>query len=213
MIITRRGLRFGPLILSPEALFGLALLSYLGPGPVECACIAAAALHEGGHLLACLALGIPVNELRLTLLGAVLETDGRCGSGWEEAAVALAGPLVNLGTIAPALWGAQPLLAGTSALLGTFNLLPVAPLDGSRILHGLLSLGGDLERADALTQSLSRWGTGALLALGAVLGALGNRSLLLVALWMMLRGRGANPCAETEGRRSIWRSFSAGLYR
>lgn len=189
MTLTGHGLRFGVLSVSPGALFALALMLYLGPSPVQRACLAAAALHEGGHLLACAGLGIGVPGLRLTILGAVLETDGRCESGWEEVLVAVSGPLANLCTLGPALWAHSTLLAASSALLGTFNLLPVAPLDGSRIAHGLLSLDGDLERADAVAGTLSRWGTGVLLAAGAVLGVLGNRSLLLVAGWMALRSR------------------------
>ena len=153
---------------------------------MQLACLTAAALHEGGHLLSCFLLGIEVRRLRLNVLGAVLDTDSRCQSGWEEAVVALAGPLANLCSIPPALAVHQSLLAGASLLLGTFNLLPADPLDGSCILHGLLSVRGDLDRADRIVGRLSRWAERLLLAAGVVLGALGNRSLLLVALWLVL---------------------------
>lgn len=208
MSVTLHGLRLGILSLSPGALFAAALLFYSGIGPVQAACLTAAALHEGGHLLACLGLGIEVRRLRLTLLGAVLDTDCRCGSGWEEVLVALAGPLVNLCTVPLALSAHQRLLAGASLLLGVFNLLPMAPLDGSRILHGLLSAGGDLNRAEEVVLTLTQWCEWALLGAGLALGALGNRSLLLLALWLVL---GRNNGNKTRKEEAFWRRFSGGL--
>lgn len=208
MSVTLHGLRLGILSLSPGALFAAALLFYSGIGPVQAACLTAAALHEGGHLLACLGLGIEVRRLRLTLLGAVLDMDSRCGSGWEEVLVALAGPLVNLCTVPLALSVHRRLLAGASLLLGAFNLLPVTPLDGSRILHGLLSAGGDLNRAEEVVLTLTCWCEWVLLGAGLALGALGNRSLLLLALWLVLGGQNGNK-SRKEG--AFWRRFSGGL--
>lgn len=87
---------------------------------------------------------VPVNELRLA--------GGRAGM----AMVALAGPLTNFALAAVA---AIPLRFGTSdvfgpdyqrilafvviynCLLGVFNLLPVPPLDGSKVVYGLLPPG------------------------------------------------------------------------
>lgn len=215
MTLSDRGFFWGFLSLSPGAIFLSALLFYLGPSPAQAACLAAAALHEGGHLLACAALGVEVRALRLTALGAVLDTDLRCGSGREELLVALAGPLVNLCSVPAGLLAQRRLFAGASLLLGLFNLLPVAPLDGSRVLHGLLSLRGDLDRAGEWTLCVSRWGEGIALALGVLLGALGNRSLLLVAVWMALWGRRYEGEIVTQKgkERGIWRRFSGGLCR
>jgi Zn-dependent protease len=213
LTLSDRGLFWGLFSLSPGAIFLGALLFYLGPTPAQAACLAAAALHEGGHLLACAGLGVEVRRLRLTALGAVLDTDVRCGSGREELLVALAGPAVNLCSVPAGLWGHRRLFAGASLLLGLFNLLPVVPLDGSRALHGLLSLGGGLDRAEEWTICVSRWGGGMLLALGVLLGALGNRSLLLVAVWMALRGRRneRETVAKNRKERGIWGRFSGGL--
>ncbi len=208
MRLTAHGLALGRFSASPGALFAGALLLYLGPSPLQAACLSAAALHELGHLLACRALGICVQSLRLSALGAVLEAEARCSSGWDEVLVALAGPLVNLCTLPLALRSGAHLLAGVSALLGVFNLLPVTPLDGSRILHGLLSLGGELDRADAWTAWVSRWALALLLVPGLALGALGNRSLLLVSLWLLLRGA---KVGKTGGEGIFWRPFTNGL--
>lgn len=209
-MLTDHGLTLGRFSVSPGALFAGAVLLYLGPSPVQAACLTAAALHESGHLLTCLALGISVQSLRLTVLGAVLEAEARCSSGWEEVLVALAGPLVNLCTLPFALRAGARLLAGASVLLGVFNLLPVSPLDGSRVLHGLLSLGGELDAADEWTAWASRLGMGLLLVPGVVLGVLGNRSLLLVALWLLLRNHRRR--RSKKGREgAVWRPFRGGL--
>ena len=102
----------------------------------------AAALHEGGHLLALRLFRVPVEGLRLSAFGAALYAPGvaRLSYGRELVAV-LAGPAVNLAcapltaALAARLgWETGYLLAGAHALLGFFNLLPIPPLDGGRAL-------------------------------------------------------------------------------
>lgn len=139
----------------------------------------------------CLLLGVPVYHLRLTLLGAELRLHSRSESGWEELLIALAGPLVNLLTAAllislPHRGEEALLLAGASLLLGLFNLLPVAPLDGSRILHGCLSLRS-LSLADVVTATVTRTVELLLLLPGLLFALEGNPSLLVILLWMLLR--------------------------
>lgn len=185
-----RGLTVGRVTLTADFLFLLALLLYTGVGPVLGCCGVAAALHEAGHVLCCRALGVPVLRLRLSLVGAELDLGGRCRSGAEECLVALAGPLVNLTTAFPALAAPLPglnyLFAGASLMLALFNLLPVLPLDGSRVLHGALSALGPLDRADRVTAGLSRLLKLALLPPGAWCAANGNPSLLVMAVWLIL---------------------------
>lgn len=104
----------------------------------------AAALHEGGHLLALRAFGVPVEALELSPLGAVLRADRSRLSYSRELAVLGAGPCVNLlcglllcwiGRSCPACCAA----AGAQLVLGTFNLLPIRPLDGGQALRLLVS--------------------------------------------------------------------------
>ncbi len=187
----RRGLTAGRVTLTADFLFLLALLLYTGAGPVLGCCGVAATIHETGHILCCRALGVSVRRLRLSLVGAELDLGGRCRSGAEECLVALAGPLFNLGTAALALVFSLPgqlryLFAGASLMLALFNLLPVLPLDGSRILHGALSALGPLEWADRVTAGLSRLLKLALLPPGAWCAIQGNPSLLVVAVWLIL---------------------------
>lgn len=127
----------------------------------------AALIHELGHLAAAVACGVRITGMRLDLFGARLELPGLL-SYRQELLVALGGPAANLLTAAVLFraWtacgcpvcGASPSLSGWALVLGVLlpaslglcavNLLPVASLDGGRILSCLLSLtlGADAAR-------------------------------------------------------------------
>lgn len=86
----------------------------------------------------CAARGGWVRAVRISALGAEMQVAGRMSYGGELLAAA-AGPAVNL-LLAAALglpgrwWEPLYLLAGAQAVLGCFNLLPILPLDGGRML-------------------------------------------------------------------------------
>lgn len=118
--------------------------------------LGAAAVHELGHWITLRLLGAEVTGLRLSALGAVLETDsGRLSYGGELAAV-LAGPGANLLT-ALALTalgeGRWPAAVGANLVLCVFNLLPIRPLDGGRALYLLVSWG----KGPAAGETAGRW--------------------------------------------------------
>ena len=100
----------------------------------------AAAVHECGHLFVIRLSGGTVHALCLTACGAVL----RCSlppSPFSRTAICLAGPAASFALTALANPLGAYRLAGASALLGLFNLLPVPPLDGGMAL-AYLSDGG-----------------------------------------------------------------------
>ncbi len=156
--------------------------------------------HEVAHALVAHRSGIEVRRITLWLLGGVSELGGKPSGPGVEVRVALAGPLMSmalggvftvlavLGTasgwagvvVATLSW-----LATMNVVLAVFNLMPGSPLDGGRVLHGLVwRWTGDRERA-------TRAASGA----GQVLGALlaGGGVLLIFAgrwdgLWLVLVG-------------------------
>lgn len=167
--------------------------------------LGAAAVHEWGHWAALRALGARVNGMRLSVLGAVLETDsGRLSYGGELAAV-LAGPGANLLTALAltALGGGRwPAAVGANLVLCAFNLLPIRPLDGGRALYLLAAwLAGP-----AAGEAAVRWaGTFTAAALAALIGGViwktGGSLWLLPALFAGLYWS-AEPWVS--GARSLW---------
>lgn len=104
----------------------------------------ASALHEMGHAFAVWWFGVRVSSLSFSLAGAQMRTESWRLSYFQECMAVLAGPLVNLlaGGVFGAFSDAFPwctALAGANWVLGLFNLLPAAPLDGWRMLHLLLN--------------------------------------------------------------------------
>jgi Zn-dependent protease len=156
--------------------------------------------HELAHALVAKRAGLPVRRITLWLLGGVSELGDQPADSSVELRVALAGPAVSLGlgillaaaSGAGAAVGAAPLalaaltwLATMNVLVGVFNLLPGSPLDGGRVLHGLLwRHSGDRDRATAVATRAGRV-LGALLAGFGVLLLLGGR---LDGVWLMLVG-------------------------
>ena len=115
----------------------------VSPVQVVVSVLLAAALHECGHLAMLRLFHVPVEGLRLTALGAELYAKGaRRLSYARELLVTLAGPAANLlCALASALlarFTQQELFyifAGANAVLCAYNLLPVLPLDGGRVLY------------------------------------------------------------------------------
>lgn len=120
------------------ALMALALLG--GAGPALPAVLLAALCHELGHLAALRLAGARVERVRLNAFGAEIRADTRRLSYPREIACTLAGPAVNLAlALLLARTTGHFTAAGSSLLLGCFNLLPVPALDGGRALHLLVS--------------------------------------------------------------------------
>lgn len=107
-------------------------------------------IHEMGHVIAALLNGVTVKSVQLLPFGgvAVIEDHGRLTAG-REIIIALAGPLQNGIMIVMALLlqhaggGNSAFLAyfiQANAIIALFNLLPVLPLDGGKILQAALSM-------------------------------------------------------------------------
>ncbi|UHA74352.1 M50 family metallopeptidase [Paenibacillus sp. 481] len=107
-------------------------------------------IHEMGHVVAARLLGWSIEEVKLLPFGGVAESnDGALAPAWQECVVAAAGPLQNAILIVIALgceqmgwwsteWTAHFIEA--NAFIALFNLLPILPLDGGRIVQALCSL-------------------------------------------------------------------------
>ena len=120
----------------PSAYITLAASLLLLPLDWLLAAILAAGFHEVCHLAVLKHYSIPVRQITLGGMGASI----RAGvmSARQELLCAAAGPLGSLSLL---IWVRRfPLLALIGTAQGLFNLLPVYPLDGGRILRSILIL-------------------------------------------------------------------------
>lgn len=99
-------------------------------------------IHEIGHVIALRLRGIRSAVTFLPFLGAFTSWEPRVRSAYEEAETALAGPLAGaVAALAIGYWGHHTdsglwlSLAFTGLVITLFNLAPVRPLDGGRVVH------------------------------------------------------------------------------
>ena len=121
------------------------------------------ALHELGHALAARGYGIGTRDITLYPIGGVARLERMPERPWQEIAVALAGPAVNVviaaGLLVPLMMldGVRALPRGRlssrparcsgtwccrrTSMLVLFNMLPAFPMDGGRVLRAVLAIG------------------------------------------------------------------------
>jgi len=108
--------------------------------PLAIAMVVSLLLHEVGHILVAAMLRVPVHEFGLKLVGAY-NRRSRATRRRDEILISLAGPLMNLCLVIPALFiphvGAQ--IALCNLVLCAINLLPIPSSDGMRIMKLLWS--------------------------------------------------------------------------
>lgn len=186
-------LRWGRVSCSGGFLLLAAGLFYLDEAGVLPWAALAAALHELGHYAAVRLQDGRLRRLRLTVTGAEMTLDRRRDLTYAgELGAILAGPAVNLLLALAAArlgerWEPLYLLSGLSLSLGSFNLLPVYPLDGGRAF--LLILSGFLPPASAerVVWCSSLALASLVLAAGtALLRQGGSPALLLMGGWLLI---------------------------
>lgn len=149
--------------------------------------------HELAHSLVALRHGLRVRSITLMMLGGVSQIEDEDPE--HEAWMAFAGPLMSFAIAAVSYLGYRLLpgrsgvdvallaFAVTNAILGVFNLLPAFPMDGGRVLRGLLSRRIGRDRATRVATSV---GKGMAVALG-LFGLLSyNFILLFIAVFVYM---------------------------
>lgn len=155
-------------------------------------------IHELGHVFAMFRSGVPVRGVYLIpFFGGAAVSRGVARTRAKSAYIAINGPVwgtllsVALGAAHFALDGAHPILgaaAAWGALINLFNLLPIFPLDGGRILASLALSSERGLGAPALYASL---------ALGAGLAYVAHLELLVLMVLLGLLELGGALSART----------------
>ena len=126
----------GWLLLAMCVLLGIQLSGLRLGVAVGAALVVSLLLHEMGHMLAAIILGVPVREFGLCLRGAY-NRRAYANRRRGEVLISAAGPLTNLFLVVPLLFlpaiGSR--LAFCNLLIGVVNLLPLPSSDGLRILR------------------------------------------------------------------------------
>lgn len=112
------------------------------PDGLAVSCLLASLIHEGGHLLAMLVLGVPPQNCTLGAFGMRIDLDNPLVDYKKNLLISMGGPLANGLAAAGLLLLDSPDIALVHLVLAGLNLLPAAALDGGEILRcGLCLLG------------------------------------------------------------------------
>jgi len=165
------------------------------------------ALHELGHAAAAIRNDVPISGITLYPFGGLARMARRPPQGMVEVVIALAGPAVNIGiaailfalTIGEVVTPGERfwlrmigLLFWANLILAGFNLLPAFPLDGGRILRGLLTLRVGWVRATVWAASVGQVAAVMLILVG-----------IMQDFWLVMAGLLILPAANAELRYAL----------
>ncbi|MGI8540616.1 MAG: site-2 protease family protein [Rubrobacteraceae bacterium] len=181
-------------------------------------------LHEYGHSLMAQRLGIEIQDITLLPIGGLARMKSMPERPMDEVKIAIAGPLVNV-VLAPMFFGVALLLGGSlsggvnlisgvdsfgqffaylaliNVVLAVFNLIPAFPMDGGRVLRGLLAARFGPIRATDIAAAV-----GQAAAVGFfIVGLLINPLLALVAVFIFF---GASGEAQMVRQRETMRGLN-----
>ncbi|MBB4680694.1 site-2 protease family protein [Crossiella cryophila] len=181
-------------------------------------------LHELGHVVVALRLGLPVRRVRLQLLGGAAELMRTPTRPGQEGWVAAAGPAVSVGLAALAglglllvpgggvLWLLIAQLAVANAAVAVINLLPGLPLDGGRVLRALVWAATGKRMTGTRVAVIGAGVVAAAMIWWAVMGLAGNTpdrwlrlAVCVLMAWFVVLGAGAEMANEQQ------RTWPAGL--
>ena len=182
-----RAVRFGRIHISSGFFLLCSWLLYRDSTGAVWQGLLACALHEFGHWYMLRIFSTDIKCIYITAHGAKMEFENRL-SYIEECFAAAAGPCVNLAlAFACSRLLHIPVFAGVNLALALFNLLPIGPLDGARIVYCLIAQFTD----ESMSYRICRCVTFSFTLFFGVLGIIialhgGNLTLFFVCLWLLI---------------------------
>jgi Zn-dependent protease/predicted transcriptional regulator len=166
-----------------------------------CALFACVVIHEVGHSLIARRFGKETRSITLLPIGGMAAIEEMTKNPLQEIAIALIGPIINLviagilyvlvgwrvGVALPQLFveSGDAFLAGligVNIMLAIFNLIPAFPMDGGRVLRGLLAIKMDYVRATTWAVAIGQ----AIAAFFIFFGMVANIWLVLIGIFLFL---------------------------
>jgi Zn-dependent protease len=203
---------------------GLPMVAHLSIGIVASLLFFGSVLfHEMAHSLMAIRSGKTVRSITLFIFGGVSEIGKEADQPGEEIRVALIGPLSSyfLAFGFGGIWllsrGRVPVIAEVSGwlsavnlMLGTFNLLPGIPLDGGRVLRGLIwKVTGDKDRATRIAIGAGRFIGYFMILIGVFIAFRLNQPFN--GIWLGFLGWFLVNAAEAEGQSTAVQHAIAGV--
>lgn len=182
---------------SPAALLLYAFVYYILDNETLPALLLPVIAHEAGHLAAIWFLGMRVRGIKLEIKGLCIDYYGK-SSAAGHAFLALAGPAAGLMYAAAASVAAEKtglwwlyLSSGISLALSAFNMLPVLPLDGGRMLESLTYVFCGERKGRIVCETLSVLFAAVILLYGLHVMFEGKGcGLLIASLWALMYQEG-----------------------
>lgn len=160
-------------------------------------------LHELGHALTARKFGIRTVDIEITPMGGMAHLERSPENPKQELLISLAGPIVSL-AIALVLFIALkvgdhlfdfdevfdptkpvPALMWINLVMGLYNLLPIFPMDGGRVLRSLLAFKNSFPDATRIATRIAQLGS---IVLAIVPGKF-NLVFVLTAVWLWMSAR------------------------
>jgi Zn-dependent protease len=180
--------------------------------------------HELAHAIVARRAGVAVGDVTLWLFGGVTSLGGEAKTPKAAFRIAIAGPATSLALAAtfggmvaalhtvhaaPVVVGVASWLAAINLVLGLFNLLPGAPLDGGRVLRAYLwRRHGDIVRAGIGAAHAGRVVAFILIALGLAEFVAGG---VIGGVWLAFIGWFIFAASRDEETRITTRQLFAGV--
>jgi Zn-dependent protease len=180
-------------------------------------------LHEFGHSLVAQRLGLEVPDITLLPIGGLARLKVLPEKPVDEVKIAIAGPLVNI-VLAPIFFAVAFLLGtdqsvnvlergGTAGqvlfflglinvFLAVFNLIPAFPMDGGRVLRGLLATRVGPVRATDIASAVGQFFAFVFFIFGLLSG---NLLLALIAVFIFF---GASGESQIVRQRELMRGLT-----
>lgn len=115
-------------------------------------------LHEIGHIVSGILLGLKINKLQLNIAGISLEFKNY---GKERKInniiIDLAGPLINLISAIIGIFIKLEIIIYVNAMLFIINMLPIYPLDGGRVLKNILLYKNTYKQTIKTMETISKY--------------------------------------------------------